>query len=91
MLDHCKVGDKVEVKVLWSDDDHLWEPMEVVRKDSPIVLATYAEDKDLIYSPGSQWARKQLVKNKKGFACMLKLLKGQVKIAPRYKFGIQVP
>ena len=90
VLDHRTIGKTMEVYVEWKDGDKSWEPMEVIRKDDPIALASYAKEKDLVYSPGWRWARK-LVKNERTFSRMLKLLTGQKRHAPKYKFGIQVP
>lgn len=56
VLDHrTDDNKKTEVKVLWHNGDKSWEPMDVVRKDDPIVLASYAKEKDLIYKPGGRW------------------------------------
>ncbi|CAB9523772.1 unknown protein [Seminavis robusta] len=46
---------KIDVKVKWSgfpEDEATWEPMELIRKDSPTVLAEYAPLKALSMSPG---------------------------------------
>ena len=68
----------------------MWEPMALIRKDDPIKLALYAKKAGLIYHTGWRWARKMLQTNKR-FARAVKMLKGQIKDGPKYKFGFQVP
>ncbi|CAB9530120.1 unknown protein [Seminavis robusta] len=60
---------KIDVKVKWSgftEDEATWEPMEVIRKDSPTVLAEYAALKGIVHESRWKWAHKYL-KNRKKF------------------------
>ncbi len=39
---------KVDVHISWEGyEEDSWEPMEVIKKDDPVRLATYAYDNDL--------------------------------------------
>ena len=67
-----------------------WEQMTTIRKDDLIKLSIYARNRKLDYQDGWRWARK-ILKNNKKFSRTVKLLKGQIKHGPKYKFGICVP
>jgi hypothetical protein len=90
ILANRKDGQLMEVQVMWDDGSISWEKMETIRKDDPIKLALYAKERSLIYERGWRWARK-ILKDNKRFARTVKLLAGQGKAGPKYKFGVQVP
>jgi hypothetical protein len=83
-------GSSYNVLVKWDDGCETYEPLDIIMKDDPIMLAQYGEDNRLLDTPG--WKKlKRLVKNKKMFAKIVK----QAKLTSQrhgliYQFGIQV-
>ena len=53
------------VKILWEDDTETWEPLNVIMKDDPITLVSYALENDLLDQPIWKKLRKYTKNNKK--------------------------
>ena len=52
-------GSSYNLLVLWEDNSETYEPLDILIKDDPISVAKYAQDNDLLDTPG--WKRlKQL-------------------------------
>ena len=90
VLSHKHVEGKAMVELLWDNGDVSWEPVNVIRKDDPVTLATYAKEKGLDNTRGWKWTR-SITKNPKKFARMLKIMTGQKKSTKKYMFGIELP
>jgi hypothetical protein len=84
-------GSKYNLTVGWDDGSETQEPLEILIKDDPISVANYAEENNLLETPG--WKRvKHFAKNKPRLARMVKQVKRTNKHkGPVYQFGIQVP
>jgi len=87
---------RIDVKVAWVGfplEEATWEPMEVIKQDSPITLAEYADRNKLTHLSAWRWAKKYL-KNPKKFKRLRTqehLMKKRTGRAIRYEFGVQVP
>ena len=53
VLNHC-VEDKgkIEVEILWDNEETSWEPLRVMRKDDPGTLTGYAKERKLLEQQG---------------------------------------
>ena len=81
-------GSTFNVLIHWEDGSETYEPLDVMIKDDPVSLAKYAEENDLLDTPG--WKRlKSITSNKTKLNRMLHQAKQ--KKGPVYQFGIQVP
>jgi len=77
--------------VEWDNGSETQEPLEIIIKDDPISEANYAEENNLLDTPGWKWV-KHFAKNKPRLARMVKQAKRTNKHkSPIYQFGIQVP
>src|SRR5512147_384035 len=55
-----------DVLVKWVGyEEPTWEPMEIIKKDDPVNLAKYADEKDLTGTPDWEWAKEYLHNRKK--------------------------
>ncbi len=83
-----------EVLVKWAGDwEPTWEPMSIIKKDDPVTLAKYAEDKGILDQTGWRWA-KQYCKNKKKLERQLnqcRMMAKRTGRAVKYKFGVRIP
>ena len=84
-------GSTYNVLVKWEDGSVTSEPLAIIAKDSPAVLAKYAEDNGLLDKPG--WRRfRKLAKNQKKLLRFINQAKlRSFRTAPRYKYGFEVP
>ena len=56
--------------VTWEDGSETFEPLYMIGKDSPVIVAQYAKEKGLLDLPG--WKRfKRLAMHDKKMVCML--------------------
>jgi hypothetical protein len=63
-----------------------WEPVEMIRKDEPLLLAEYAKANDLTRERGWAWARKVQ------YHKLMNVFKmHQKRRARQYKFGVEIP
>jgi len=59
------------VLVNWENGTETWEPLSIVAKDDPVILAKYVGDHELLDTPG--WKRfRHLAKNEKKINQMMK-------------------
>eukprot|EP00957_Ditylum_brightwellii_P189333 14410789-Ditylum_brightwellii.AAC.1 len=65
---------KIEVEVLWDNGEMSWEPLVMLRKDDPIIIAAYAKERKLLEQRRWKWA-KHLAVRKKKLARLLKIMK----------------
>jgi len=89
--DHRKNGTTWEVLMHWEDDSETWEPLNVVWRSDPVTLAKYADEKNLLNTPG--WKRlRRYSKNKKKMNRMLRQVHlNSMRTAVKIKFGVKVP
>jgi hypothetical protein len=71
ILDHKldKQGDGkqvMKIKVLWDTGEETWEPLSVLKKDYPVTIAQYVQEKGLKDRPYWKWANRYL-KNPRKF------------------------
>ena len=79
------------LQVKWDNDEITWESLASLRKSDPIIIAQYADERNLSVQQGWTWTRK-IVKNAMKFLRMIKLRSGQMKkIVKKFKFGFEVP
>jgi hypothetical protein len=96
ILDHkiTKQGNgkqEMKVKVLWDTGEETWEPLDTMKKDDPVTIAQYVQEKGLKDKPFWKWANRYL-KNPKRFIRMTRQVHlANMKRGPKYKFGVQVP
>ena len=87
---HCK-GSTWNVKVLWEDGSHTWEPLNIMAKDDPITCAQHAKDHGLLDTAGWK-SLKQIANHHKKFQRQVKQHKAhQKKHTPKFKFGVEIP
>ena len=96
ILNHRTVNKgKIEVEVLWDNEETSWEPLAMMQKDDPVTIAAYAKDRKLLEQRGWKWA-KHLARREKKLVRLLKIMKASKKYKKRnfgvtFKFGIKVP
>ena len=84
-------GSSWNVQVHWEDGSKTWEPLNMVAKDDPVTLATYAKENGLLDTPGWKFLRR-IAKNEKKMKRMLNQSRMRsMKTAIKYKFGVRVP
>ena len=98
ILDHRWTKDpkrkgRIDVLIKWEGyEEPTWEPMENIKKDDPVTLAKYAENRELLEQSMWKWARRY-VKNQKKFIRMMRQLMAAKRKARgiKYQFGVRVP
>ena len=87
-------GSTYNILVQWEDGSETYETLDIIIKDDPVSVASYAAENDLINTPG--WKRvKHIAKNQKKLQRMV----NQARLChnsgrsstPTYSFGIKVP
>ena len=95
ILEHRKVIHKgksiIEVKVKWDTGEPTWEPMNTIRRDDPVTLATYVKDHQLQDQPEWKWARRYIKSPKRFLRYTTQMAKMKRKLGPKFKFGVRVP
>eukprot|EP00957_Ditylum_brightwellii_P066057 5010790-Ditylum_brightwellii.AAC.1 len=76
---------KIKVEVLWDNGETSWEPLAMLRKDDPVIIAAYAKERKLLEQRGWKWA-KHLAKHKKKLVRLLKIMKASKKYT-KHHFG----
>ena len=84
-------GSSYNVKVLWEDGTETWEPLNIVGKDDPATVATYAKEKGLLETPGWKFLRRTARRTKFLQRMLNASKRQQAHDAVRYKFGVRVP
>ena len=84
-------GSSWNVQILWENDEVTWEPLRIIAASDPVTCAIYAKNNQLLHLEG--WARfKRLASRQKNILRLAHQARLQsYRIAPRYKFGVQVP
>jgi hypothetical protein len=81
----------MEILVKWDTGEPTWEPLQVIKADDPITVASYVKEKNLQDQPQWRWAN-QYSKNPKKFIRYCKQMAMPMKKrGPLYKFGVRVP
>jgi hypothetical protein len=88
---HDYKGSSINVLVAWEDGTETWQPLTLMAKSDPVILAVYAKEHDLLDQPGWKCFRK--------IARRAKVLKRMVNASKRkqnynaihYKFGVRIP
>ena len=82
-------GSTYNVMVAWGDGRITYEPLSVMKADSPVTCARYGKENDLLDTPG--W--KSLKGVAKSVQKLNRLLNQSKKFqsGPKYKFGFRVP
>ena len=66
---------KIDVLIGWKGEfEPTWEPMEVIKVDDPVTLATYAEKKKLQNQNMWKWSKRYTKNKKKQMRMMRHLL-----------------
>ena len=84
-------GSTYNVLVEWETGETTFEPLSVIIKDDPVTCAMYAKRNGLLDTPG--WKRlKRLARREKVITRLANQAKlHQLRRAPKYKFGVEVP
>ena len=84
-------GSSYNVKIEWENGETTYEPLDIIRKDDPVMCAIYARDHGLLDKPG--WKRfKGISKREKKMLRLINQAKlRSYRITPKYKFGYIVP
>ena len=84
-------GSSWNVQILWENDEVTWEPLRIIAASDPVTCAIYAKNNQLLHLDG--WARfKRLASRQKKLLRLAHQARLQsYRLAPRYKFGVQVP
>ena len=84
-------GSSYNVRVEWENGEITDEPLAAIAADDPVTCAIYARESDLLNSPG--WKRfKSIAKRQKKMFRMANQAKlRSFRLAPRYKFGYEIP
>ena len=86
-------GSSYNVLVQWEDGSETYEPLDIMIKDDPVCLATYAKDNNLLDISG--WKQlKHIVKNKPKFEQMVNQMNlsiNKTSKGPIFQFGTQIP
>src|SRR5210317_1019335 len=73
-------------------DDPTWEPASTMKKDDPVTLAKYADEKGLIKEGSKWWWARKYVKRDVRFSRMMRNVnQAKARKGPKYQFGVQVP
>jgi hypothetical protein len=81
----------MKIKVLWYTGEETWEPLNVLKKDDPVTIAQYVQEKGLKDKPHWKWANRYLKNPKKFIRLTRQVHLANMKYGPKYKFGVQVP
>ena len=82
-------GSAYNVLVEWDDGTQTYEPLNMMIKDDPLTLATYAKENNLLNTPS--WKRlKGIANSHPNLQRMVNKTKTRPS-TPTYQFGIQVP
>eukprot|EP00957_Ditylum_brightwellii_P111978 8539299-Ditylum_brightwellii.AAC.2 len=65
---------KIKVEVMWDNGGVLWEPLAMMCKDDPVILAGYAKERKLLEQYGWKWT-KNISKQEKKFLHLLRIIK----------------
>ena len=84
-------GSSWNVQILWENDEVTWEPLRIIAASDPVTCAIYAKNNQLLHLEG--WTRfKRLASRQKKLLRLAHQARLQsYRLAPRYKFGVQVP
>ena len=84
-------GSSYNLLVHWEDGSETYEPLSVMAKADPVTCAQYAQDHDLLDTPG--WKSLKRIANRTvKFARMIRQSKlEQERHGPQFKFGILLP
>ena len=84
-------GSMLNVMVVWEDGSQTFEPLHMIGKDSPVIVALYGKEKGLLDQPG--WKRfKRIANREKKMVRMInqhRLISIHQSIV--YQYGFQVP
>ena len=90
--DHRKMGRSWEVLVSWNDGSQTWQQLSTMAKDSPIKMANYAKENNLLEE--EKWKRfRDLLKNDQNTTNIRnknKIYLNHYNHGPIFKFGIQI-
>ena len=91
--DHRKMGRSWEVLVSWDDGSQTWKQLSTMAKDSPIKMANYAKENNLLEE--EKWKRfRDLLKDDQNATNIRNKKKIYLKHYNHdqiFKFGIQIP
>lgn len=91
ILDHKKQKGKWQLKILWSNDEETWEPMEIIKSTDPLTVSRYAHEKQLYNLQGWKWTKKHH-KNPTRFVRVVRAFKAKLKrMFKKMKFGVEIP
>ena len=91
ILDHKKQKGKWRLRILWSNDEETWEPMDVIKSTDPLTVSRYAHEKQLYNLQGWKWTKKHN-KNPTMLVRVVRAFKAKLKrMFKKMKFGVKIP
>ena len=91
ILDHKKQKGKWQLKILWSNDEETWEPMDIIRSTDPLTVSRYAHENQLYNLQGWKWTKKHH-QDPNRFVRVVRAFKAKLKrTCKKMKFGVEIP
>jgi len=79
------------VLVAWEDGSETFEPLHMIGKDSPVIVAHYAKEKGLLDLPGWKRFKRIAIHDKKMVHMLNQARLVSIRHSVIYKYGYQVP
>ena len=77
--------------VAWEDGSETFEPLHMIGKDSPVIVAHYAKEKGLLDLPGWKRFKRIAIHDKKMVRMLNQARLVSIRHSVIYKYGYQVP
>ena len=84
-------GSSYSILVSWDDGSQTWEPINLIGKQDPVMIARYGHDNGLLNKPGWKFLRCTAKRQRFINAIMNAIKRRNDANQVRYKFGIRVP
>ena len=96
-------GSSYNVHVKWDDGSQSWEPLSTIANDDPLTVARYAQEHELLDTPGWKRLKGTIQRTKKQFSAMATIIQTAKTKTPtkkkfkakkkgkRYQFGVELP
>jgi hypothetical protein len=84
-------GSAYYLLIRWDDDSETYEPLAIMFRDDPVTLAIYAQQHDLLDTPGWKHVKRFLPNNTAASILIHKSVTSHQPPTPIYQFGIEVP
>ena len=83
-------GSAYNLLVKWDDDSETYEPFDLIYQDDPVTLSLYAQEHDLLDTPGWKRLKRFLPTNPTSISIHTTITH-RPQQDPTYQFGIEVP